>query len=141
MIRDPLPGSRLKRVLVQEAHDDDQVPNLSTRSLVRELGIALLEPAIESVFGISSSRGPLASAYTQWEVHPPTRPYVENRPAQRPPDERSAHKLLRRLEAAIIQVERFLRPDGMVEHTCGDGSCSCDSGGGEPSGIVGAAEN
>lgn len=139
VIADPLPGYSAKRVLVQEGIDDDQVPNATTRILVRRMGLSLLEPAVEPVYGVQSASGPLDSAYSQWEVDPPVRPYAENRPAEKPEDDVSAHKIPRRLEAAMQQIERFLRPDGQVEHTCGAEACRCSVSGGEPACVLGVS--
>ena len=46
-------------------------------------------------------------------------PGIEARP---PEEENEVHNRLNSLDAAQRQVDRFLRPDGLVEQTC-DGPC------------------
>ena len=68
LLDNPLPGSVKKRILVQESIGDAQVPNMSTRMLVRTIGLpglALVQP----VQGVETKSAPLDSAYTQWDAH------------------------------------------------------------------------
>ncbi|MCC6748053.1 MAG: hypothetical protein IT371_10370 [Deltaproteobacteria bacterium] len=123
VISAPLSGRKAKRILLQEAKDDDQVPNLATRALVRALGLPLLEPSVEPVFGVTSKPGPLDAAYVQWNTRPPTVPPEENLPAPRPEDSQSGHRVLRQLDSCHRQLERFLRPGGVVEAACGASPC------------------
>lgn len=121
----PLPGRSAKKLLLQEGRYDDEVPNLTTRALVRAAGIKLLKPAVESVWGIEEADGPLDSAYTQWDVTPPEQPPKTNTPASKLPEDVSAHKVPRRLEHLIDQLQRFFKPDGKIEATCEGKACVC----------------
>jgi hypothetical protein len=120
--RAPLPGRNQKYVLVQESRYDDQVPNLATRVLARAAGLPLMTPRVEAVFGVDEKPAPLDSAYVQWDVDPPVKPPPGNKTSHAPPPEQSAHYIVRGLPSFNLQVERFLRPGGQVEHTC-DGPC------------------
>jgi hypothetical protein len=114
----PLPSSPPKRILVQEAIHDAQVPNLATRLLVRSLGIPgtnLEEP----VYAVDELPAPLDSAYTQWDVHPMPVPPDVNLP---PPEDNGAHEAIRRLDPLVEQLRGFFKPDGQVTQTC-NGPC------------------
>jgi hypothetical protein len=116
----PLAGTPAKRVLVQEAIGDAQVPNIATRVLARTLGVpgmALVEP----VFGVTEMPPPLDSAYTQWDVHPMPLPPDVDKPAS---VDNGAHVAIRRLPALNAQLAAFFKPDGEVTNTCGGGTCS-----------------
>jgi hypothetical protein len=120
-LRAPLAGRKPKRILLQEAKDDDQVPNLATRTLVRGLGLDGLASMVEPVFGVKERSGPLDSAYVQWNLHVNPIP-AGNKPPPKPDDAHSSHKLLRLQESCISQIQAFLKPDGKVESTC-EGAC------------------
>jgi hypothetical protein len=114
----PLPPRHL---LQQESKNDAQVPNLSTRLMVRTLGLKQLTPSIEPVWGVEMAAGPLDSAYSQWDAMPmpPPGPYNV------PPTEGkgwmgySAHEAIRRMPQLIDQLSKFLQPNGQVVDTCG----------------------
>jgi hypothetical protein len=112
------PDTPPKRILVQEAINDAQVPNLATRLLVRALGIPgtnLEQP----VYGVDVQAAPLDSAYTQWDVHPmPVPPDVD----VPPPTDNGAHEAIRRLDPLVEQLRAFFKPDGQVTQTC-NGLC------------------
>jgi hypothetical protein len=120
----PLPGRKAKKLLLQEGRYDDEVPNMTTRALVRAAGLPLLKPAVESVWLVDEADGPLESAYTQWDVTPPQQPPKTNTPATKLEEDVSAHKVPRRLEQLVDQLQRFFRPDGKIEATC-NGKCVC----------------
>jgi len=122
LLTSPLPGRSKKRVILQEGRYDDQVPNVATRGVVRAIGLPLLTPAVEPVYGLEQSDGPLDAAYVQWDTHPPVKPPGTNVPAPHPKPEESAHELVRRAESCMKQMEAFFKPDGQVVHTC-NGPC------------------
>jgi hypothetical protein len=47
LLRDPLPGSPVKQVLIQEVFGDHQVPNIATETLARTLGIPAYQPELQ----------------------------------------------------------------------------------------------
>jgi len=118
----PLPKTPPKRILVQEAIDDAQVPNVATRVLVRALGVPGLDLG-EHVFGVVEKAAPLDSAYTQWNVHPMPPPPDGDVP---PPSDNPAHECIRRLDLLQKQLQLFFSPTGAVEETC-NGPCDFTS--------------
>ncbi|MCU1282510.1 MAG: hypothetical protein JWM53_6056 [bacterium] len=114
VLADPLPSTPAKRILVQEAINDAQVPNLATRILVRALGIPgtnLEQP----VYAVDEQPAPLDSAYTQWDVQPMPVPLDVNLP---PAMDNGAHEAIRRLDPLVQQLQAFFKPDGRVVQTC-----------------------
>lgn len=121
VLRELLPGSGgPKRLLYQEGVGDAQVPNLMTRSLVRSMGLPLLNQPVEAVFGIGQVDGPAPSAYVQFDVGASPRPGAENTP----PRDNKVHEAVRRLEAAKAQLWSFLIEDRGVIDTCGGKPCT-----------------
>lgn len=121
LLRDPLPGSGgTKRVLYQEGVGDAQVPNLSTRAVVRTMGLPLLNRPVEAVFGVGQVSGPVESAYVQFDIKVAPRPGDTNVP----PAENPVHESIRRLDSAKLQLQRFLLEDGRVIDSCFGSSCT-----------------
>lgn len=115
LLRDFLPGSGpQKPLLYQEGVGDAQVPNMATRALVRTMGLSLLNQPVEAVFGIGQVSGPVRSAYVQFDVGVSPRPGADNTP----PADNKVHEAIRRLDAAKVQLQGFLRDDGDVLDTC-----------------------
>jgi hypothetical protein len=119
LLRDPLPGTPAKRILVQESINDAQVSNMSTRVLARTMGLAAL-PLVQPVWGLQQVAGPLESAYTQWDIHATPVPPETNTPA---PRDNGAHGGIQSIPQLLDQMNGFLRPDGTITHTCA-GPCS-----------------
>lgn len=117
---------RERPILWQEAIGDDQVPNLTTETLMRGVGATLLEPAVAVPFGMASSGSPTVPAWSQLDPQLGIAPDV-NRPAPRT----GAHDVPREWEGTKQQVLRFLDPDdpGVVEHFCGDAPCTAENTG------------
>lgn len=116
-----------RTVLWQESIGDEQVPNLTTRSLIRGVGtVTLLEPAVEDVYGVESSPTPQVPAYSQFDPETAL-PAEENRPGA----VTGAHGAPRVWAGTNLQTVRFLDPDdpGVVEHYCGDAPCSASNPG------------
>jgi hypothetical protein len=122
VLHDPLRGVGAKKLLVQEAEGDSQVPNLSTRLLARTEGLAGLAPLVVAVPGIPEQSPPLDSAYVQFDTHPmPLPPADDNELAP----QNSAHQDCRRLDAVNAQIRAFLKPNGSVQQFC-TGACDPD---------------
>ena len=116
-----------RTVLWQESIGDEQVPNLTTRSLLRGVGtVTLLEPAVEDVHGLESSATPSPPAYAQFDPETAL-PAEENRPAP----VTGAHGAPRVWAGTNLQTARFLDVEdpGVVEHYCGDAPCSASNPG------------
>jgi hypothetical protein len=119
LLHDPLPGNTTKKILYQEGINDASVPNLTTRAMARTIGLKLLEPSIEPVMGIEAAKGPLDSAYVQYDVG--VRPRLGN--DNIPPPQSAVHEEIRELEAVQDQLQRFFRDDGKVVDTCNGHPC------------------
>ncbi len=118
LLHDPLAGSPVKKILLQEAIGDAQVPNLATRILARAVGVPgndLEQP----VYGITEMAAPLDSAYTQWDIHPTPLPRDVDLP---PAMDNGAHEKVRELPALVQQLQSYFKPDGQVVTTC-SGPC------------------
>ena len=120
LLSDPLPDVPAKQVLVQEAIDDSEVPNLSTRVLARTIGLPGIDLE-QPVYGVTQMPAPLSSAYTQWDVMPTPVPPAGNTPA---PTDDGAHGAIRQLTLLEQQLAAFLTPTGMAIQTC-TGPCVC----------------
>jgi hypothetical protein len=126
-LRAPLAGldgkpMAARRILMQEGIRDAQVPNLATRVVVRTLGLPLLDPSVESVYGVDVKTAPLDAAYTQWDIHG-----VDLSNGNTPPTmDNVVHQNVRKLPAVIEQLRAFFRPDGQVTQTC-SGPCIFDA--------------
>ncbi len=120
-LEDELPGPdgnpmAKKRILLQESHNDSQVPNLATRTIARTMGLSQLAPAIEPVFGLQQTAGPLDSAYVQYDTKLMPPPSKTNMGTG---IDNGAHGSLGRIPAVVQQLDEFLRPGGQVRNTCG----------------------
>lgn len=118
LIKDPLPGSPAKRIILQESIGDAQVPNMATRILARAIGLQGFG-LVQRVPGVEEVSGPLDSAYTQWDSHSLPLPPVTNTPA---PSDNGAHGAIQGIPALIEQIKTFFHPDGQAVNTCG-GPC------------------
>lgn len=125
VVKAPLPGTGgAKQVLYQEGIADAQVPNLTTRMMVRTMGIAQLAPSVEPLWGIPQAQAPLPSAYVQFDIGQMPRLGEDNVP----PKNNAVHEAIRRLEAAKEQLQDFLKDGGVVRDTCKGKPCVYPSG-------------
>jgi hypothetical protein len=122
LLATPLPGRGKKRLLVQEARHDGLVPNMTTRAIVRAVGLPLLTPSVEPVFGVSEKSGPLDSAYVQWDTRLPDNPPTGNVPPPKRAPKDEPHDVVRNYESCVKQWQTFLGANGRVVNTC-DGAC------------------
>lgn len=123
-VADTLPGPdgqpmAHKRILLQESRNDSQVPNLATRMIARTMGLAQLGPAVEPVYGLMQTAGPVDSAYVQFDTRLQPPPSKTNMGTG---IDNGAHGSLARIPAVVQQIDEFLRPGGRVRNTCGS-SC------------------
>ncbi|MBK06426.1 MAG: hypothetical protein CL920_15465 [Deltaproteobacteria bacterium] len=110
-----------KHILLQEGLGDAQVPNISTRTLARTMGLPGLTPLVEPVYGITTAPAPLASAYVQYGPYYPPKPTDANIPAQG----NKTHGSVRKYPTAQDQIIHFLRSDGEIKQFC-QGPCDPD---------------
>ncbi len=124
--RDPLPDApRDRRVVLQEAIGDCQVPNISTRMLARAFGVRQLTPAVEPVYGLMPTTSPgTASALAQYELPANLMRYSAPDTNLVPTMDNNTHSDSVSLPAALAQV-RALLATGSVEQAC-MGTCNPD---------------
>lgn len=122
VLADTYPGSpAARRVLIQTGLGDTQVPHLAARIHARALGVGLIQPAARPIFGLELVIPPAdASALVEFDFHHPDP--LPGTDAVIPFEDNGVHEAVRRLPAAIRQLDAFWRPAGRVEQTC-DGAC------------------
>jgi hypothetical protein len=77
-------------------------------------------PAGVEIFGLPAQTAPAASALVAHDfgIDPKTVSL-----AQPPESSNGVHTEVSRLEATRLQIDRFFRPNGQIEHTC-EGVCN-----------------
>ncbi len=116
-----LAGTGPKQVLYQVARHDLQVQNLMSEVAGRDLGLPVLSPTSKSVWGLDEQPGPLESALVYYDLNQEPPPMTNELPEA----VNNVHNSQRMGFAAMEQLDRFLRPGGLVENTCVDG-CNPD---------------
>lgn len=134
VVKNPLQGTPQKKIIVQEAIGDAQVPNFATEMLARTMEIPVLKPPVYPVFGLEEVEGPIdGSALTQWNPMGMKNIQIEEKILEEcgpyPPEENTAlvqdncaHEAIRRLSALRKQLKEFFKPDGKIVQTC-EGIC------------------
>lgn len=123
LLEDTYPGSPpQRRLLMHMGLNDTQVPNLATELHARVLHLPLLKPSPIEVPGLADAAYPHdGSGLVVFDLGAPPPP-VEARPAE---DDNGVHSHVRELPQAIQQIDKFLRPGGLIEQTC-TGPCDPD---------------
>lgn len=129
ILADPFPGAPPdRRVLMHAGIADTQVPNLATHLHARAMGLELLAPAPRPIPALPvvepPAEGADVSALMEVDFGVDPDPTIEARIPER---ENCVHEKVRRLAPVQDQIDRFLRPDGVIVHPC-DGPCrsTCD---------------
>lgn len=119
VLAEPWPGSTPRRVLMQTGLGDVQVPNVGSWLHARALGLPLLAPAPQPVFGLDEVPAPReGSALAVYDFG--IDPHVNDE--ARPPDLGNAvHGQLREVAPSLAQLRTFVR-EGRIIHPC-DGPC------------------
>ena len=125
-LRNPLPDApRDRRIIMQEAIGDCQVPNISTRILARALGVQQLTPAVETVFGLTGVTSPgVVSALAQYQMPANLMRYTAPDTNLVPAMDNGTHSDSVSLPSALAQV-RALLETGSIEQRC-TGTCNPD---------------
>ncbi len=121
LLSDTYPGAPAnRRLLMQNGIGDAAVPNLGTFLEARALGVKLLQPSPEQVAGVPDVDAPVdGSALELFDFHVDPLPGVR---ATITSQVNPVHEGVRRTIAGQQQIDRFLKPGGLIEHTC-DGPC------------------
>src|SRR5690606_21956844 len=116
LVRDTFPGSPAeRRVLMQIGMSDTQVPNLASHLQARSSGIPLLQPSPREIFGVDTVTSPHdGSAMVEFDFHEPV-PDLRAMPNE---GGNPVHEGVRTLDAAIAQIDEFLKKDGTIANFC-----------------------
>lgn len=122
LVGDLLPdGPNERTVLLQIGIGDPQVPNLASHIHGRAIGVTHLTPAPRTIPDLPAADGPLStSALVEFDFHVPEP--IPGTVAIPPEEGNEVHEGVRRLDAAIQQIDAFLRPGGLIQNFC-DGPC------------------
>jgi hypothetical protein len=121
LLEQPLGGGDPKRLMLVESIGDCQVPNIATEVMARSLGMSMLGPPVEEVWGMSDITGEVTegSVLLQVDTLKGPRPPENNTP---PEDDNGAHGSAIDDPAVVSIVERFIFK-GIFENLC-DGPCN-----------------
>jgi hypothetical protein len=120
LIDAPIGGGPPKRLMLVESMGDCQVPNIATEVMARSMGMSMLGPAVEPVWGLQDAVGEVTegSVLLQVDTLKGPRPPDTNIP---PADDNGAHGAAIDDPAVVGIVERFIFK-GIFENLC-DGPC------------------
>ena len=121
-LTDLYPGGPADRhILMQNAIGDTDVTNLSSHLQARTLGLKLLQPSPRLIPFLDKVESPTSeSAIVEFDFGvPEPLPGTE---ATLPVSKTKGHEGLRKLDAGMRQIDAFLKPGGVIEHTC-EGLC------------------
>lgn len=123
MFKAPLPDApKERRVILQEAIGDSQVPNIATEILANAIGVKLMTPAFYSVAGLEEVSSPSTdSVLVQYRLENYNNPLppVEN---VAPPKDNDVHHAMNFLPNAHLQIAQLFL-EGDVVQVCDD---TCD---------------
>jgi hypothetical protein len=124
LIGSKLPGNPDRKIIMQNGIGDAEVPNPASFFEARILGLSMVSPSPETVFGIPlADPSGLSSAMTLWDFGISPSVYA----VEAPPDPNAVHNGLRDEPTAIAQMNAFLRPNGVVTNPCGGPCASGDA--------------
>ncbi|WP_305849525.1 hypothetical protein [Pyxidicoccus parkwayensis] len=122
VLLDPYPGTSLRYVLAQYGLGDAQVPNVATELHARVMGLEEQLPATWRVPMLAADEGTLVgSGLVQFDFGLPAP--LPGTVADLPAQDNAVHEGVRRDDEGRAQVDRFLRPQGRIENTCGGAIC------------------
>lgn len=125
LLQAPYPGSPADRhVLMQIGIGDHSVNNLASHLVARAVGVPLLDPAPQPIYGLQKASGPVDDALVVVDYKLAKLPGVECRiPTEE--DENEVHESVRRSPKIKQQLDQFFRPGGMIQNFC-SGACDPD---------------
>lgn len=120
LLVDPLPGNPEKRLLFQYGIGDAEVPNVGTQLAARIAGLKLLDDGGPAIFGMEKVTPPVeGSALVAYDFGIDVKALNEQPiPAE---EDTPVHEGVRRLDAALTQIDTFVR-EGRIVNAC-DGRC------------------
>ncbi len=120
LIGSNLPGNPDRKVILQTGLGDAEVPNCAAFFHARALGLSMVQPSAETVWGIPlADASTLSSAITVWDFGIDPNVYR----TATPPAPNPVHEGLRDDPNAMAQMDAFLSPSGVVIDPC-TGPCT-----------------
>ncbi|MCK6524613.1 hypothetical protein L6R49_24670 [Myxococcota bacterium] len=114
-------------VLLQESLGDEQVPNLTTRSLARAAGLRQQEPVVEAVWGLDTIITPTRPGFSAYMQYDPERPLPPD--TNQPAPVTDAHTIPRvwaeHRETVSAFVARYT--EGSLVSACEELPCSASN--------------
>jgi hypothetical protein len=123
VIKNPLPGTPAKNILMWYSLGDCLVTNIATEMVARTMGIDLLAPTVKEPWHMTPMPGPLANGITVYDEHPTPLPPDTNVP---PVTDNGTHGGVNRNPSALRQVEGFLLGNTITQTCGGDTPAPCD---------------
>lgn len=122
VLLNPYPKSpSQKQVLMQIGVGDHSVNNLASHINARAMGLKLLDPAPQPIYGLETAPPPALSALTVVDFKLDSVPGIECRiPSEE--EKNDVHEGVRRNEKIKMQLDAFFQPGGMIQNFC-DGAC------------------
>lgn len=115
LLADPLPGTPVKKVLLQVGWNDALVSHRAAEIQARSLGLWMPRPSVHPVYGVRDVVAPFdGSAFVPYDLGAADVPATNRFPEV----DNGVHEAVRRLPAAQAQIDAFLRPDGKVVNFC-----------------------
>lgn len=123
MFKAPLPDApKDRRVILQEAVGDSQVPNLATEILARAIGVSLMTPSLYPVSGLKEVESPAQeSVLTQYRLDYYDKP-LPPKDNVAPAKDNEVHHNMNFLDNAHLQIAHLFY-EGEARQYCAD---SCD---------------
>jgi hypothetical protein len=117
-LQDPLPGVPVKRIVMLEATNDSQVPNIATEAVARTAGLPLVGDSPKELFAIAKAGAAAPSGISLWETKLQPYPPLTN---ATPEKDNGAHNAVFQIGKLWQQVDHFLKA-GEMKAVC-EGAC------------------
>ncbi len=133
LLRDPLPDTPIKTILLYDAVADSLVANISSETLARTIGLDIVMPTVKQPYGFTAATGGSLSAFAVYdEVPDPLGDFEVPSEFNLPPaGDNGTHANVHERPAVLRQIENFLY-NGVVSNECHDGKvaapCACMTG-------------
>ncbi|MFO0572749.1 MAG: hypothetical protein U1A78_02025 [Polyangia bacterium] len=125
LLHDSYPKSPANRhVLMQIGIGDHSVNNLASHLVARAVGIPLLDPAPQPIWGLDKAAPPTDDALVVVDFNLTTLPGVYNRIPTKD-ETNNVHEGVRRSAKIKQQLDLFFQPSGTIQNTC-SGACNPD---------------
>lgn len=128
LIKNPLPGVPVKRILMWETLGDSLVGNMTTEMVAREIGLDVIAPSVKTPWGMTAKTGELQNAMYILDEKPTPLPNDTNVP---PAEDNSTHSDVNRRPALLRLIAQYFL-EGKISATCKlngqPAPCDCTTG-------------